>query len=539
MDNELLRLEICDLQKEKQGIDLFSKEYLFDVKHAEDRSKVFFYGGSTMHRSRLSVLLREAMTKEQRERLFPGNYDLGSMRYLKPELCKLDSIRAKNSSLLEELTQELWQEKKLDNNGPIDRSGLKKIKASIAELTGRKMEQHYARNKSTALKVVKLLYRLSKDRWSGSGNPDKPKRPQLLAILRWPEGKKDYSLSFRDAYPYKENTDQVWLIADLKTYLSVELDEKTHEKIGALNFFLHECLKKTEHNVEKVLSRMSYQDQVMTYKHLAIEVNLLTVDPQLADIPLDEELYFYLNALEFAHFAEGYPDLLEKAKSDCSVLPVFPDIDRLAKDVTQSECVGMHDPVFSPDEFPDFIQDCTELLCLIVGKAGGKEIAPSELKKSTKYALNLLCTHAMFRKQWQNGDMKAPLFSTLECVAAICCVLDEETKKESERTKHMPYWKGQAAQGDSILTALKTTPVVQNIFKDPVPEEHRHIWANRLEWFIAALQDHVELKTQQFAFRLALVGKMKEISKTNNLASVYGNLRKLGLKLGRLISSSV
>jgi len=538
MDYELIRLAICDLQEKDKRIDFFSKEYLFDRKHAEHRNQVFFYGGTTMHRRRLSVLLREAMTEEHRKRLFPGNYDLGNMRSLLPKFCKYESKKAKDTTLVAELMQELWQENRLQGEQCIDSSGLKKIKAGIAELTGRTMEQHYAHNKSTALKVTKLLYRLSRDRWSSASENNPPKKPQIIAMLRWPNGKNDYSLSFRDAYAYKENLGQVWLIADLKSYLSIELPLETYENVGALQFFLYKYLRSTVHNVVKALSFMDYARQVKAYKNLAYKINFLVIDPQPINLSLDEDLYFYINALEFAHFAEGYHNLLEKSKTDCNVLPVFAMIDNFAKDLAQSQSASLHDQLISPGEFHDFMETYAELLSVIVGKAFSREILPSELKKTCSYVLNLLCKYGMFRKQWLNGDSQASLFSTLEFIAAVCCVYEEMNRKESERTKHKPYWKGQAAQGGSILTTLKSASFDQSSFIEQTPEEHQHIWANRLEWFMATLQGQIELKTQQFAFQSVLVRKVKEIARTNNLVSIHRNLSRLDLELESLISSS-
>jgi len=535
-------MAIRHLQQELPGIDLFSREFLFDRKHAQARSQLLIIAGPYGLRTRLSFLLREALPDGYREKIFPGDYDLGNQFSLLPRFCAIDDRQGgERASLAEELSQDLWREGKSES---LSEENFKKLKRDLTALTGRSMQQHYACNKSTALKVMKLLYRFGRDRWSSeSGEAGKGEaKSQLFDLLKWPEGegRHRFSLSFRGTYPYqsaspkspfKASDDQSVLIADLKAYLSIELDDKTYEDISAVPAMLQWHINNIVHNVEKLLvdtGRKSYLDAVKLYDYLAEKVGLLKFKILVAEIGLDEELFLYLHTLEFAHFMEAYPKLLEKAEPTRALLPVFPAIEMLAKDSTGDAAIGMHDPIIADDRFFDFIRDWMGVLVLIVGKALGEKTTHTELEKAVEPAYRLATTYALFRKR-PNGDDLDDCFSALELIASLCCVRDEQAKKENERTRHKPYWKGQQAQGGSILTSLKAVPQDDDkfLFDDPVPEEHRLIWTSRFEWFLDALQGHTELTVQRFRLRSALAFNVKEIIKTNNRAGMAEDLEKL------------
>ncbi|MWL88600.1 hypothetical protein [Cupriavidus sp. SW-Y-13] len=544
MDPTLRDLALRTLEQELPGIDLFSREFLFDRRHAVDRSQLLTIAGPAGAMSRLSFLLREVMPDDDdlRQKLF-GDYDLGNRRFLSAEFCVTEQTRSENEnvrSLVAELEADWkrdWGEEK-----SIDASHLKKIKQDLATLTGRSMEQHYACNKSTALKVVKLLYWLGRDdsthENAGAG------KFQIFDWLKWPEGdgRHRFSLSFRSAYPYQSPTSKTSyktsdersaLLADLKGYLSAELTEETYAAIVSVPEELHWHLNSIEHNIEKLLvdtGRTGYEDAVKTYDYLAGRLELLAFSVENIDIPLDETLFLYLHTLEFAHFAEGYPKLLDKADPGCMLVPVAPVIDVLAKDITNGT-LGMYDPFVPEDEWVEFIHNEKNELGLIVSAALREAITPAALEKATEPARRLARTHVIFRTAKLFDDEECFIFSALDVVAALSCVCHEQSKPASERTKHKPFWKGQQAQGGSILTSLDLPTLGDQpfAFYDRIPEEHRLIWTSRFEWFRDALQGHTELAVQRFRFRSAAMRRAKAIVKTNNRGGMRDAMERLNL----------
>jgi len=92
------------------------------------------------------------------------------------------------------------------------------------------LQDHFEVNKSTALKVIKTLHTMMRKRSA-----------HLMQLLNLPKPGGKFSLSFRDAIPIK-NQDQVWLIADLKAYLSVEIDEERIAEISSTFSLLHDLM---------------------------------------------------------------------------------------------------------------------------------------------------------------------------------------------------------------------------------------------------------------------------------------------------------
>jgi hypothetical protein len=536
------------LKKELPDIDLFSREFLFDKRHALSRSKVLIFGSPAGPKSRLSFLLRDAILEQHRTALFPGDYDLGNLRSLLPAFCAIDHTDSlEKTSLIGELSEDLESAGQINADEFLEASDLKKLKKDLAALTGRSMEQHYRKNKSTALKVMKLLFRLGRDRWStGSQSEDfGSTKFQLFDLLKWPGGdeRNRYSLSLRNTFPYqgpssnpkfKSSEEVAALISDLKSYLSVELDDKTYEAISDLPAALHWHLNSIEHNIEKLLpdtDKIGYGDAVNIYNHLAdlIDLKEVNFDISAENIALDEELFLYLHTLEFAHFAEAYPRLLDKSDPRCDIVPIGPAIDELAKALTENDALGMFDPIITDEDYFLFFNSQEEILCRVVGAALCEKMTKSALRNSAQPALHLMQTFSLFRKQPFEHE-KHSTFSLLEVIAALCCVRQEQARSESERTKHKPYWKGQQAQGGSILKSLKVSPWNNHPaeFSDAIPEEHRLIWTSRFEWFLDALQGHTELTVQRFRLRSALARRAKAIVKTNNRAGMIDAMERLG-----------
>ena len=140
MDKCIVELAISDLQKNSDGIDLWSKAYFFDKKWAQHRNKELMRGGPFGHRSRLSILLREGMTDEHREKIFDGKYDLGNMKPVPPEL-----------STIVQLANALYGKVR---SGNVANDAFETIKETIRSITGRSVEEHRKINESTALKVI-------------------------------------------------------------------------------------------------------------------------------------------------------------------------------------------------------------------------------------------------------------------------------------------------------------------------------------------------------------------------------------------------
>ena len=489
MDKEYIEFLIAELQKNEVDLDLWSTEYLFHSKHAEHRSTIEAMGGPEMRRSRLSLLLREGMTKERREKVFPGPYDLGNLRDIPAESATYEKLAS-------HLSENGW-------SGTDSTDMFDTIQGGIHRITGKKMPGHFSVNKSIALKVIKTLHMMTRTR-----------NPRLMTLLNLPEPGKKFSLSFRDAYPYEKNQDQVWLIADLKAYLSVELDEDRIAKIGDTFSLLHEQMDNTLINIERILIELgdlSYGTVVAAYGALTTAVNEYPLEQvEKVDIPLDQALFIHLHVLDYAHFAVAYPQLIKAAVPDYAVTNVAGELLALTKTVFSSLSLPAKEyaPLIPLWDMSVFALRWRDEIVPIMSKAMGMNFGDERYEKMAEDAKRLLMIYYFFR------DLTGPASATdqkstsiLHVVAALCCVW--YTSKFGTISK--PYWPGQQSQGGSINSSNKLPELKNDSFIDEVPEEHRHIWANRLEWFANALRGQSELTERQFAMRSALISKMLNI----------------------------
>ena len=70
MDQNLIESIISEIQRKNPSVDIWSKEFLFDERFAEIRSKPVVFGGNGKGKSLVSFLLRDGMTSERRTRIF-------------------------------------------------------------------------------------------------------------------------------------------------------------------------------------------------------------------------------------------------------------------------------------------------------------------------------------------------------------------------------------------------------------------------------------------------------------------------------------
>lgn len=484
------------LQNEGDEIDLWSRDYFFDKKYAPHRSTMVMQSGSRLSRSLLSLLIREGMTEERREKIFPGDYDLGNTRTIPPELCSYKKLVA-----------ELYGEG--STHIDTDNDPFETIKKGIRRITGRDMQDHFKVNKSTALKVIRTLNMLARNR-----------EPRLMQLLILPVPPKKFSMSFRNSYPYMRNQEQVWLIADLKANLSVELSDKRFHEIALLFSSLHELMKNIIWNVEKILVgayHSDYSSMLSVYADLVTAVESYQVQHERKAVPLDEELFIHLHMLEFAHFAIGYSNLIAERIPTRPITPVIRELRALAKKAFSALFVAVmeDDPRIAINDIPAFSLRWQKEIVAIMEKAMGESITFDEfdkIKTGAQILLRDFYSHQDIGNGALYGEMKV---SPWYVIAAFCCVWYVRLVNTPESEKiFKPYWLGQAAQGGTLRASVNESRI--GFAVDRIPEEHRHIWNIGLEWFADALRGHTELRARRFDFRAALISKVLDICSTND-----------------------
>lgn len=481
-------------------VNPLSRAFFFDKRYTPYRNKRDFR--FSFYRTYLTALLRYEMSDDDREKIFPGMFDLGNGRTIPRERCTY-------SDLAQELSKELPGDREVDTNG----NPFKSMKDGVEKLIRCSVSTYIERNPSTTFKVIKLLFRMLNDRHN-----------RLFHFLKLPDAKR-YTLEFRETTPFVKDEisteEAVWLISDLKTYLSIELEEDTFIEIQRMFDIVPRLLESFRHGAETVFVETyggNYEQASAAYLTLTEAVQRFTFEHEHCDLALDEDLCAYVQSLEFFHYAIGMPELLHKAIPDLIVTPVVDELRAFTLSISPdaANIKQAHVPLLSIDGVPQFIRQNSTAILSIMGKAMGPERIGWGLEEAIVGAHNLVHNFFWFLREAPRVeiDTTSARVSPWICVSALCCVWHAMKHPQS----HQPYWRLMPhAEGlplkqptRSLLAALKDSQHEQGV-SDRMSLEHRHIWRHRLEWFCDSLNGQSDLLAPKFAYRVALVGKLMEI----------------------------
>ncbi|WP_439890833.1 hypothetical protein ACS7SF_16975 [Ralstonia sp. 25C] len=501
----MMSTAIVEFLRAKHGVEPLSYEFIFSPAFSRARNDSILRRGS--RRTVLSVLLYELMEDEHRSQLFAGKFDLGSSLAVPGEAQTYDE-------LLGEIESEDQSAKDYQQDG-ID--AFKTIKAGILKMTGQKTEVFAKVDKLVTLKVIKLLYRLMRDR----------EKQSIFGLLAAPEGSRKVGMEYREAYPNSKNEASTWLVADLRAYLGVELSASRRAEIDITADSLLKAVQSVEDNVKRVIALSLgnvHQRALSLYATMVDDLaSFQHRRPESRACRLDEALYIHISSLEFRHFAEIYPLILGLGGSELNVVPVDAEMRHLLSTMEGDSAVE-----FVEGRIPLRLANplanryATELR-EIIGRAIDSEIKPKDFDETAKYADRLLARVNMF----EHGQVPSEAHLTLtfrQWVAAFCAVY-VEMHVQPQRTNHKPYWFGQKNQGGSLLASLLKPHKDAELL-----EEHTQIWSVRLEWFQAAMSNYLSLFEQRMALRCVLLAKVGSLAALQDTAVIAQELaRFLGL----------
>lgn len=494
------------------GLDIepLSREFVFGARYAKWRNKRDFT--SPLYRTYLASLLWRQMAAEDRAKIFPGMFDLGNKVQIPLECCT-------NAELSKELTNELPIEVDADMHP------FKSIEEGIKRITKRTLQSYVAQDPSKTYKVIKLLYRMQKERHN-----------RLFHFLKMPEVKR-YSLEMREQAPFVKDDisteDAVWLLADLKTYFGFELEKKDFIDIQLTLWPVPELVNRFRNGAENVLVDAygsDYRAISKGYATLVQAIEDFEFENPIQDRSLDEELCFYVQSLEFFHHTVGTPELFNKAIPRINVTSIRDEIIQFTRKLsTPVDTVAnqvAHVPIISISEFPKFVQEFQDAFLPLMTKALGQPVLSSELSDEIiADAQGLTHNFFWFRRPayWAEVDTESKELSFWICIGALCCAWHA---KKYPLDRHAPYWRlmpekeGLTAPPkptSSLRTALKDSIHAQ-VASDRMTAEHRNIWRSRLEWFCNNLNGQGDVVVPAFQYRVSVVTKLMEIfSCTRNL----------------------
>lgn len=502
--NMHLREHLARLQ-EKAGVDPLSRDFIFHRKHVKDRHAPYPDDSS---RTWLSVLLREALTPDVRSTLYPSRFDLGH-----------PSGDTAQSAVLSELIQHLNApsqptRKRRGDANRFSKRDLNTTLKGLRQVTGRTLASTQSERPLINLKVIHLLYQLTRNRLS-----------RLFQLIAPPEQVKEASrtppatLEFKDTWPDPRNADATLLIADLIAYLSVEIDDTRLAQIQAATPPLPELLlslEKRDALLGRQLRNRSHGDphqEACAYRAMTAFIETYTPTAQVAQNRLDDALYTYLRTLRFRHYVGGFEQVMPLAAIKGSISPIGPEMSALCDQLgRQRGCsIELHQPILSINAFPHFVtQWAPELFALIEGATGlGR---PRNVDRLFKQSTKLLNLYTYFHLG--ETDRDAEWLSVWDCVAALCTVRHEQATKTSYR----PYWYGQKFQGSNLLRHLNVHRCIESLYQDDhVPHGANQILYLRFNTMHAAIIGLREIHEARMAFRLA---RLKQVARILRLQDV-------------------
>lgn len=472
------------------GAEPYSWKFFFDERYAELRNTLIPFDGSVQ--TVLSVLISQ-LTKEQRLGIFPMPLDLGNdLR---------DEIRYSESDLIRDLSAEFLA----DDRNPLKPSTVfTYIDPWLKSVTGASCREHISSSPLKALKVIKLLYRTMKRR-----------RSSILRLLRAPGGKVSPSLELRDRFPLSGNETQVWLLADLVSYLGMEMEPVRARRIkaafdavipriaGAANYIgRHVTMNEVADAREDVATKMV--NSLLAHMRVKGDVG------DLQAVPLDEQIYFYLQSLSFLNYVGEHLQIVELTTPTEQLHAIPLHIEKLRDAVARGGGSNYSGGPVAPstDSAAVYARWKADLLPLI-SHAVGRSMTDEQFEQLIPPAQELLYRYHMFK--WPGTDPAAYPLGIFEFLTAACAIWHEMNSKTSYR----PYWFGQKCQGNRLLPTLDTL-ISQRLSNgsETIPEALNQIWVGRYRWVADSVKgeaNHNRLRSLISVRLLEAVGAVAEL----------------------------
>ncbi|MFJ2465132.1 hypothetical protein [Pseudomonas sp. NPDC087615] len=421
MDIELFRHLIEHDVKKSFGEDAMfaSHEYVHHRKFRKSRVNNRILGGGPEGVSQLYELVNRILTDEERDKVFPGMFDLGNFREA-PE-----SFR-KYVHLEEEL---------LNENDVDPRDTLKTIKTRITSILDKQFSEFFEEDKSKALKVLKTLYRFQRD------------YSTLFTLLAPPQKSGKASFEVRDSYGIDGSSEEVEIIADLKAHLSFEIPRERLKNIMSTYGQMRSVLDSVE---ELLANSAAYQSQgnLKVYGDLALHIAECTTrildfsERQPAKLPLDEHLFTYMIQLEHYHHMQAYAELHDiVVAAEPPFGSAIEDIETLMQNVD----LGTTSPqivYIKTNSCESFFQDYQPCFIHFYSKLFGRPIDELTYKKAIPHIGKL---SEMFARA--ELDDKVTLMTLIGMVALV---LTEQAKS----TPYKPFWYGRGNISGGLIEFL-------------------------------------------------------------------------------------
>lgn len=518
-----------DLLKEETGSDVSPIDAVFHRKYARYRQMPYpdaaedEWRSDFMYRSWINVVLQDGMTDELRKELYPGRFDLGNTQ-------SDNDTHADFSELLREING-TRKEGRGENVGGKEKKDLGTVLKGIQTIARRYIGHGTEEISVADLKVVKLFYRMTKERAS-----------HLFGLIAHPgvEGN-GATVEFRDSYLDRQieeptsNDDRIeeneLLVADLIAYLSVEIPEVTLKAIHALLLTHSKVLECIVIENDEILHPIraactsTHSDPANIYFFLAQLIQLYpNVEPSTRKNPLSESLYTYLRSLHFQHFVGGYADIVEKAIISEEVKPIHAEIERFCEELAEANMfpVDLNTPITSIEEFPALVKRQSTRFRSLIKSATGLTTRDDALDDICSHASKIL--NAYMWVQFTEKDLHKECISVADCLAALITVRHQQSVK----TNYKPRWFGLKGVGDSPLKYFDRERSVSDLqATDYIPEGVNQLLYQRFCQIHLLLIGDQDRHEAWMTFQVARLRQYAQCMQSNNISGIATSISYL------------
>ncbi|WP_287596814.1 hypothetical protein [Thermomonas sp.] len=514
------------LVKEETGVSTTPADAVFHRKYAKFRHLP--YPDSTeesrrtdyMQRTWINVLLHEGMTDELRKELYPNQFDLGNTH-------SDSGSHADFSELLLEING-ARKEGRGENVGRKQLKDFETVLKGIVAITGINLGGSTRKKTIDDLKVVKLLYRVSKERAS-----------HLFGLIACPGYMGDNAtLEFRDSYLDRQierptaNEERIeaneLLVADLTSYLSVEIPSSTIERVNALlltHSKLLECIAiENDEILEPIRAAcaLGHTDPSGAYLFLA---QLIQIYPDVTQStqqnPLSEALYTYLRSLHFQHFVGGYSSIVGKAIISEDIKPILSEVEQFCEELSEANTVriGLNTPVTSIEAFPNLVKRQSSRFRALIKSATGLATRHDGLDDICSHASKILSAYMLV--QFAEKDPSKKCISIADCIASLIAVRHQQSVK----TDYKPRWFGLKDVGDSPLRYFDRERGVRELqATDYIPEGVNQLLYQRFCQIHVSLVGDQDRHESWMTFQIARLHQYVRCIQSNNISEILRSI---------------
>lgn len=505
----------------EHNVDPYSREFIFSGKdsYARLRNQLIALrpeGRMTL----LSALLRYGLDENRRANTFSSPYHLGSTKNIpQSQLSVVDLARKVRKDKHATRTDEvgIWSDPKTL------KKEFESITSALKGITGTTLGKY--EDKQNALRLIYLLDRMM----PGSGFAEERSK-RLLTFIQTSTSR--FSFEARDAYPIAESEGNTWLLNDLKSYIAIEIDNETLDRVDSTFNPLINRADEIRSHLDRVAYSSGLKSQiVLDYRSIVATVEAVDVsrpDARTRPPRLDLDLYLHLNRFEFLHFAGAYAEILDVARPPSPIASVQSEVVEALSALTEGPRNQYHTTVdnFWLDAFPGLANKHADLFLDLIGKALGNRPSLSVYEQSTSLAHELLYRTRIFGSGVSPGE--SPKVSFRNIVSALCAAVQAIECP----VQYRPRVFGDDSQPRSIVTPLQLAMEVQsNRRPKEIPEGYLQIWHNRREWVQDALEGAYEMAELKFSLRRLLFAKLVECVRPNDIELIEENLCELEARL--------